>query len=363
MPTSLIYVLRGSFFSQQTLIEDEVIEIGNDSGTLTHVMMRGSTEVHDYTWMNEFLVHHIGMEYAMLVNVTHFDCSRLNLGDVNFSNLVCKIVTVLPSLLSFSATHNKLTDVSMVALGWKENWPVKLQLLDLGSNMITDVGLILLMQFLQSEDDLELVTLALRHNRIKDAFDHPYAAILFERNVIQRIDLRENPLNAHSVARFLERILNKSSLHTFLMNAPLANDVFLEMPLVFFEQNRTLMHVTMPKAATLDVYHLTNHFVHSTLRSFLSFFNKGIVVAYRHHFEKVLYDIGRRFFSPREFDLYGHTGHPFFTMMMTVLLCNSAFCVKIPVHVLIDIFSFFHPASFPTGPLHIPIDATGFVGL
>lgn len=361
MPTSLIYELRGSMFFQQTFIKDEIIEIGSDSGTLTHVLMRGSTEVHDYTWMNEFLVHHIGMEYAMLVNVTHFDCSRLALGDVNFSFLVSKIAKVLPSLLSFSATHNKLTDVSMVA--WKENWPVKLQLLDLGSNMITDVGLILLMQFLQSQDENELVTLALRHNRIKDAFDHPYAVILFERALLQRIDLRNNSLNARSVTRFLERILNKSSLHTFLMNVPLANDVFLEMPLFFFEQNRILMHVTMPSSATLDVYHLTNHFVHPNLRSFLSFFNKGVVVAYRHHFERVLYDIGRRFFSPREFEMYGHTGHPFFTMMMTVLLCNSAFCVKIPVHVLIDIFSFLHPASYPTGPLHIPIAANGFIGL
>ena len=287
---------------------------------------------------------------------TMLDISHLKMGDLHFHYLLAGI-KLMPMLQAFIARSNKLTDTSMVLFCQK--WPMTLQFLDLGNNLLTDTGFILLIDFLSkmardhefTPHSPNINTLILRGNKFKDCLDHPAVIEFFQSNTfLQRVDLRECELCYNGLECFIGHIARNTVLRTFLVKPAIIQSVLDTLYICkkmspFFQENTSLAHVSMPKPLSLNPATLSNYLFSTSRTSFDYMFNPNLSLP--PHFHNILRREAIKFFHPNQFEPYLFTGHPFYTMLMTVLLCNDALPRRLPTHLLLNILSFLRPATYP----------------
>ena len=280
---------------------------------------------------------------------TILDLSNLKMGDLHFYYLLSGMK--LPSLQSFTACSNNLTNTSIALLCQKDTWPSTLQFLDLGKNLFTDTGFILLINFLSKIECTHpnINTLILRGNKFKDCLYHPSVLEFFNYNsFLQRVDLRQCELSYPSLEYFFEHIALNTTLRTFLIKSDIIQDVFCMLSLnrsSFFSRNTTLLHLTMPNSFSLDC-NLSNDLFFPKKKKFNFIFNEGLI---SDHFRTIHQRLGAAFFHPNQIEPYLFTNHPFYTTLMSLFLCNDALPrhLRLPTHLLIFILSFMRPASYP----------------
>ena len=322
----------------------------------TAVECRGKVGKTDTCAMPMF-AHHLLNEKHLYANVTELDLSNLfgEEGDIHFQLFVSRAFlyedaftqkNIFPSLVSFKARANHLSDSSLVLLLSIRHWPKHLQFLDLSKNLLTDSGLFFISEFLATTRAVNLHTLVLANNRFHSAFDYLTVRMHFAKSTsLQRLDFRGCRFERHAVESFIEVLTTNTALQVCLFDPTLVNNALVGVCRRFFETNKTLGHLSMPGSMLLKPFELTNYLVQPGLQrnSFDRIINRDIHNAA--HFAKSLSKGAMQKFVLGDATCF-HTLHPFYTMIMTVLVCNGALRVRIPDHLLFFIFTFLFPKTF-----------------
>jgi len=326
------------------------------SGQLTHIICKGCVRGFQPTTILAFLdiIRPKNLSY-----LTHLDMTGLRMGDERFYFLLNGMRELNIDLHSLTMAQNNLTDTSLVLLTRADLWCPALQFLDLADNMLEDTGLVLLFAFLQSPSywrmyahtSENLHTLVLRGNRLSQCLRHQTLIAFFQDpRSLQRIDLRQNSIDGSLLRQFLVHIRLNTTLHTLLLRDWDVKEALFLWPKFtesFFEANRTLVQMTLPLYERLAICSLTNFRVRDNPGAFHAGFNDGLGDSPEATFFFHALIRNTTLFKPHLIDQFLFTGHPFYSMIMTVLLCNSQMATVQPFHLLLRIFSFFTPTTFP----------------
>lgn len=332
----------------------------------THLECVGNVVDYDPDFVFTFGVVLSNPEFnAQLAYITHLDISHLQMGDVRFHYMVRQHKFLSRTgLLSITATNNNLSDVALMSLA--TSWPPTLQHLDLSNNRITDAGFIMLVHSFGSilnkvtETNIpHFHTLVLAKNRLKKPFTNFVARFFMHQHAfIQRIDLRGCPLDIVELVLFVKKLADNdhgnpnTTLRALLVNAGAALFVC-----EFFKKRNwalpsQLSHLTMQKDEILLQMQLHNYICRPTRKELELSFNHGLkgIPRLNFNFKSDLLaqlHLEPKWFKPWNVTQFQYTSHPFYSMMMTMFLCNRAFSVVLPDHILLYIFSFGVPLTFP----------------
>jgi hypothetical protein len=329
--------------------------------------------------------------------VTELDLSNLRMGDIQFHFLIKGLFrpfstgrtknSLLPNLHTLHAANNNLSDLSIARLFQADTFPPLLQFLDLSENAITDQGAILLFDFLLDQlrsgahtpqapkGGLALHTLLLRSNFLRHlATTHnPTLASFFSHPLcpLRRLDFRHNSL--YDIDLFLHLLKENTSLHFCLFDhGPLIEALAFYSPThmkAFKHKNTSLALLTLPADqllqpfttrpdgplpyALIQPYGLAistrpiGPLPYGPIGLALTDDQIALLRKWDRHFSRIQSIRAKTRFHPLHLHSFAYTGHPFYQLLITVLLCNAGFTngSKLPLHVLVYLLGFLKPES------------------